>query len=721
MFTPIILSTGYAGFQAFKQSENAQREALSQTAEVVNETDYAREQLGKVTSAQELVADRRLLEIALTAYGLESEIDKTALIERALEEGTGDDNAFANLLSDSRWVDFSADFGFGDVNSGSNMTAFKAAVQTRFRDAETTSEPAVDAFEISHFRANIGSITSVDELIDDEITLKVALAAFGLERGYYSDEHFRQLLTEGVDDPINDYAYGLEDGDWVLFAAAFTGLADGQPAQTVTSFRMDVERELARREVPLYDDAVADASSSKISATDLLHFQSNADSMTTGAALVADAQLKEVTLSAYGLAETSLSDTEIAAILDGAIAGDFSLAAAQSDTAWKQLATSFAASVNGGAASDVSNFEYAIEIGLAEQKLETIYYLETNTTPTDYVSDADLDYFYANIEDVDGVDGLLADTRLRDVALAAFGLSNEGKSDDYIRTILEEDPSDDDAFVNQLSDTRWADFSKAFNGVNSQATIWRVEIEERLIERGAPDEDLAYLREKWGTIEENLDFILDPDLMDIVLSAFDIDKGTTSTEFFASMVISNPNDDRSLVSLYNDDRWSALVDLMGSFSNVGGNTGDAAFQQELIEKYEAKRFEIAVGEQDQSMRLALNFERLIDEFTEKDNWFLLLGDQPMRLVLDAAFNMPSGFINLDIEEQNEAYGDAARQILGGDTPEVFKDPDKVTEILRRFLVNEASSSGPNPSTPGYGALTIMQNAAANARLFNGNF
>ncbi|MCI4664446.1 MAG: DUF1217 domain-containing protein [Neomegalonema sp.] len=717
MFTPILVSTGFLGYQALKQTEDAQRQALSNSAEVANETSYVKAQLGKVTSSDELLADRRLLEVALTAYGLESEIDKTAMIKRALDEGTTDEAAFANLLSDSKWVDFSADFGFGDLNASSNMAAFRATVETRFRDAAAAEESKFDAFKLSHFRANVGSITSVDDLLADPITLEVALAAFGLERGYYNDDHFRQLLTDGVDDSANDYAYSLDDSGWISFAAAFSGLADGGTLENVTGFRLDTERELARRAVTLYDADEADAATGRISASDVLYYQANADSVASGADLVADAQLREVTLVAYGLAETSLTDTEIATILDQAIAGDFSAAEAQSDSAWKQLATSFAASVNGGAASEVKHFEYAIELGIAEQQLESVYYLSTAAAEVSSVSETELAYFSENIEEIDSVSAFLADDRLVDVALRAFGLEDSGKSTSYIESILAEDPTSDGAFVNQLSDTRWASFSKAFNGVDANAAIWRNEIEQRLIDRNASDEDLQYLRDNWNIVSENLDLVLLPDLMDVVLSAFDIPKGEASTEFFVSMVISNPAEPTSLVNLYDDDRWKEVVDLMGSFVGVGGNTGNEDFQTELIERYEARSFEIAVGQQDQSMRLALNFERLISDYTEKDNWYLLLGDQPMRSVLDAAFGMPAGFVNLDIEDQNEAYGQRAQQLFGGDTPSVFADPDNITTLLRRYMVAQDAAASPSASTPGYGALSLMSAAASNARSY----
>ncbi len=722
-FAPVLLGTGFAGFQQLKTTEDAQRRALAESAEVAREIEYARARLGRVATSDDLLADRRLLEVALTAYGLEDQIDSGAIIKRVLDEGAESEDAFANLLNDSRWVEFSREMGFGDSSGASDVDGFAAIVENRFRNARATSEPELDPFALAHFRKNINNISSIDDLLADSLTLEVALKAFGLERGYYTDEHFRQLLTEGVDDPGSDYAYTLDNAAWVSFATAFSGLGDGQPLQTVTPFRLDVEREIARRGVTIYDQDEADASATRIGSSDLSYFQTNADAVTTPAALIGDAQLREVTLAAYGLAGTSLSDAEIVSILESAVAGDLEPARAQSDTAWALLAESFADSVAAGSAGEVPYFAYVSELGVAGEGLESLPYLAPEDDSVSDVSDDDLGYFLARIRDIDGVDAFLADDRLVAVALAAFGLENEGKSTGYLKAILEEDVADENAFVNQLSDRRWADFAGAFQGVGAEQALWQSEIEKRLIEIAAPAEDIAYLRQNWSRIDENLDLVLYPELRGIVLSAFGIDKDAFTGEFFTSMLISDPNDPNSFVNLYDDDNWRALVDLIGSYADRGNSLQDEDYVSELISAYENKRFEIAVGEQDQNMRIALNFERLIQEFADAESWFTVLADQPLRTVLDAVFTAPEGFINLEIEDQAEWYAARSRQLFGDATPAVFADPENVQEALRRYLaaIDAGASGGVSTTTPGYNAIGMLTSAAQNARTGFGRF
>ena len=60
------------------------------------EIAYFEEKIAAVTTAADLVADRRLLKVALGAFGLEGEIDKKAFIRKVLEEGTTDRGRLAD-------------------------------------------------------------------------------------------------------------------------------------------------------------------------------------------------------------------------------------------------------------------------------------------------------------------------------------------------------------------------------------------------------------------------------------------------------------------------------------------------------------------------------------------------------------------------------------------------------------------------------------------------
>lgn len=113
-FTPVVPLGGYAGWAFLTRTREAQKEAFVASPSLQRDEAYFRARIGSVTTAEELVADRRLLRVALTAFGLEADIDNRYFIRKVLEDGTLNPDALANKLADKRYLEFSKAFGFGD-------------------------------------------------------------------------------------------------------------------------------------------------------------------------------------------------------------------------------------------------------------------------------------------------------------------------------------------------------------------------------------------------------------------------------------------------------------------------------------------------------------------------------------------------------------------------------------------------------------------------------
>jgi hypothetical protein len=113
-FQPVVPFGGIAGWQFLKRTMDTQRAAFDAAPSRQRDLDYFRENIAKVGTAEDLVADRRLLSVALGAFGLDDDIDATAFVRKVLEEGTRDRAALANKLADGRYRQFSAAFGFGN-------------------------------------------------------------------------------------------------------------------------------------------------------------------------------------------------------------------------------------------------------------------------------------------------------------------------------------------------------------------------------------------------------------------------------------------------------------------------------------------------------------------------------------------------------------------------------------------------------------------------------
>ncbi len=117
MFQPVVPLSGFAGWSFLQRTRESQQEAFAESAQVKRATDDFRERIGSINTAEELVQDRQLLQVALGAYGLDDDINNKYLIQKVLEGGVIQPDALANRLSDPRYRALSEAFGFGDFST----------------------------------------------------------------------------------------------------------------------------------------------------------------------------------------------------------------------------------------------------------------------------------------------------------------------------------------------------------------------------------------------------------------------------------------------------------------------------------------------------------------------------------------------------------------------------------------------------------------------------
>lgn len=144
MFQPVVPIGGAAGWAFLTRTAEAQKAAFTQAPSLKRDTDYFRDKIGEVRTASDLVSDRRLLRVALGAFGLEGDLNNRAFIQRILQDGTLETGSLANRLSDKRYQDFSAAFGFGDFD----------IPRTQLSDF---GEEIVAKFETQQFESAIGA------------------------------------------------------------------------------------------------------------------------------------------------------------------------------------------------------------------------------------------------------------------------------------------------------------------------------------------------------------------------------------------------------------------------------------------------------------------------------------------------------------------------------------------------------------------------------------
>ncbi len=119
-FTPALPLTGYAGWTFLNRTLATQSASLNATPENKRDEEYFRTNIGKIDTAEQLVNDRRLLKVALGAFGLENDINNKFFIQKVLQDGTLKTDTLANRLADKQYQKLSAAFGFGDFSTPRN-------------------------------------------------------------------------------------------------------------------------------------------------------------------------------------------------------------------------------------------------------------------------------------------------------------------------------------------------------------------------------------------------------------------------------------------------------------------------------------------------------------------------------------------------------------------------------------------------------------------------
>lgn len=249
-----------------------------------------------------------------------------------------------------------------------------------------------------------------------------------------------------------------------------------------------------------------------------------------------------------------------------------------------------------------------------------------------------------------------------------------------------------------------------------------LETQEALFNR-SPDiqREVDYFNENIGDVKTLDDFMGDRRLLNVALSSFglaeEIDKGA----FVRKILEEGTEDSDAFAVRLNNSEYLEMARVL-DFSS-----GELSLSEDdistITNSYQQETFEVALGDVDETMRLALNFQREIAELADLDlsedaGWFRVMGSVPLLTVIESAFNMPSGFSSLDIDKQKDLLSDKANSLFGGKSIDIFKDPEVIESAVSRYLLQEQIASGPSANTPGFAALSLLQGGTGSSAIFN---
>jgi hypothetical protein len=131
-FQPVLPLAGHAGWRYLARTEAVQTARLRESPEMRRLADHFRAHIAGAETAADLVADRRLLEVALGAFGLKADLNAKAFVQKVLEGGTLRPDALANRLADKRYAALALEFGYGDLGARTGLPGFADRILARY-------------------------------------------------------------------------------------------------------------------------------------------------------------------------------------------------------------------------------------------------------------------------------------------------------------------------------------------------------------------------------------------------------------------------------------------------------------------------------------------------------------------------------------------------------------------------------------------------------------
>ena len=222
--------------------------------------------------------------------------------------------------------------------------------------------------------------------------------------------------------------------------------------------------------------------------------------------------------------------------------------------------------------------------------------------------------------------------------------------------------------------------------------------------------DRNYLIGKLSEPITTEDFLNDKRLLRIAMTAFDLG-GEEWKRGFISKALSEAADPESTwLARLNNSKYTAFANTFASAT--GEIKLSEAKVQELAAAYNTAAFELSVGEIDESMRLALNFQaelpKLIGTGTnETAMLYRILGGVPVRTVLEKATGLPESMRKLPIEKQAEMLKAAMQRAFGIDKVTDMTTPEKMDKAVQRYHAVQSVQSANYGTSGAANALVLL--------------
>lgn len=168
-----------------------------------------KEEIVNVKSVDDLMSNRTLLKVTLSAFQLESEIDKTAFVRKMLTEDPDDKKSLVNRLVEPRWTKLSGalyglnsdpDFFKTEKNVNAILEGYKTNEFEKFE-----GQNADGVREALYFKRVAGGVEEVSQILADKTLMHVVRVGLGLPESFQSLEYEQQKARLEKEVDLEDF------------------------------------------------------------------------------------------------------------------------------------------------------------------------------------------------------------------------------------------------------------------------------------------------------------------------------------------------------------------------------------------------------------------------------------------------------------------------------------------------------------------------------------
>jgi hypothetical protein len=315
--------------------------AGSSPAAAAFNTDYYSNTIGGVTSVDDLLNNDRLYSYALTAFGLDPDVESKDTIRQVLTSDLSDPNSFANKQTNGNYKLLAQTFNFaadgsvkngGPAQSADQVKSITDLYLTHYGDKAASADDVATSF----YQNRINLLTSVDDLLDNDQLYTYVLNAYGFDPNVESKATIRQVLTSDASNPTS-FANLQSDPRYAQMAADFNFGADGSVLQPRKA-QLDLE-ELAT--IRRYNTHIGTSDAEQQAATDEnTYYHNTIGTIQSVDQLLGDQRLVTYLRKAYDLG-SDISDGELRTALTSDPMDESSFVNKQSGTNLRDLAAAF--------------------------------------------------------------------------------------------------------------------------------------------------------------------------------------------------------------------------------------------------------------------------------------------------------------------------------------------------------------------------------------------